>query len=135
MTSAIQLRLDTLEIPVSNPEASSHWYASVFGLKTSWSDENHCQLSAEENTALTIKFLLVKTASKERLGFRNSATGVDHSFADIEVGDLEGFHTALKDKGIKVPTLEDPKYDWAPKGFALDDPDGNRFGIFSFKKE
>ncbi|QDG78246.1 VOC family protein [Labrenzia sp. PHM005] len=135
MTSAIRLRLDTLEIPVSDLQTSRNWYQTVFGVRTSSSDENHCQMAAEENDGPGVKFLLVQTESGQSLGFKNSSTDVDHSFADMEVDDLDGFYAALKDKGIKVPDLEEPKYDWAPKGFALQDPDGNRFGIFSFRKD
>lgn len=132
MSHSFQLRLDTLEIPVSNLERSKVWYAAVFGVEPSWSDDNHCQLTGTGKQDPGIRFLLVKTGSPERLGFKNSGTGVDHSFADLEVGDIAAFHRALSASGIGVPELKDPDYDWAPRGFALLDPDGNRFGIFSF---
>lgn len=132
MDKSFSLRFETFEVPATDLNASSDWYKKVFGLERVWSDEDHVLMAPDRFPELGFRLLLARTSVPDRLGFRSSATGVDHGFADIVVDDLEGYHGALKTAGIEVPELCPPANDWAPHGFALLDPAGNRLAVFSY---
>ncbi|MCV0426591.1 MAG: VOC family protein [Roseibium sp.] len=132
MDKSFSLRFETLEVPATDLDVSSTWYQKVFGLEEAWSDDDHVLMTPDRFPELGFRLLLARTSAPTRLGFRSSATGIDHSFADIVVDDLKGYHSALKAAGIDVPELSPPSNDWAPHGFALLDPAGNRLAVFSY---
>lgn len=91
-------------------------------------DENHALMGFSSG----IDFLLVQTTEEARLSFRSSATGVLHGVVDFRTSDLEELHAHLHAAGGEVEPLGPPSHDWAPRGFAFSDPDGNRFGAFVY---
>lgn len=125
------LRIGTLEIPVANLLRAIDWYARAFGLECAWSDEAHAVLQWPQGDGPSL--LLVATDDAPRLRFKSTHTGLDHAVVDFETDDLESFHAHL---GAMVPGLGPipaPANDWAPRGFAFDDSEGNRLAVFSYR--
>lgn len=127
------LSFDTLEVPVSSLQASVDFYASAFGLKLEWSDETHALLEPADPGKLGVRLLLVQTEDTRRLAFSHSGNGLDHAVADFKVDNLAAYHAHLREAGIELPDIEPPAHDWAPWGFSFSDPDGNRYGVFSYQ--
>lgn len=127
------IRINSVEIPVKNAAASAEWYGRCLGLVTAWSDKHHALLeSAPANGADAPRVLLVETDDDARLAFRSTHRRIDHSVIDFITDDLEGMHAHLRASGAEVGDLGPPANDWAPRGFAFQDPDGNRLGVFAY---
>lgn len=125
---APDFQLATIELPVTDLARAVSWYEKVLGCALSWSDESHALLRFRPGVDL----LLVRTDDPTRLSFRSSATGVHHGVVDFRTSDLEALHASLSAAGAQVDPLGPPANDWAPRGFAFFDPDGNRFGAFAY---
>lgn len=125
---APDIQLSTIELPISDLARSVSWYQRALGCHLKWSDEDHALLGFSTG----LDFLLVRTAADDRLSFRSSVTGVRHGVVDFRTSDLEDLHAHLAGAGGDVDPLGPPSHDWAPRGFAFSDPDGNRFGAFAY---
>lgn len=122
------LKLATIELPVRDLARAVSWYQRALGCHLKWSDESHALLGASSG----VDFLLVCTSEAGQLSFRSSVTGVHHGVVDFRTSDLEALHAHLRAAGGEVEPLGPPSHDWAPRGFAFSDPDGNRFGAFAY---
>jgi catechol 2,3-dioxygenase-like lactoylglutathione lyase family enzyme len=131
------LRINTVEIPVTNLKRATEWYQTALGFLCTWSDERHALLSnAEPGTnddrVFAPRILLVETEDVTRLGFTNSWNGLHHSVIDLETSQLEHFHAHLRIHGTSVDDLQPPANAWAPRGFGFFDSEGNRLAAFTY---
>lgn len=123
-------RIATVEIPVSNLKKSVEWYTQVFGLSV-WVELNNAALLHVQgkNATSAPGIYLVETESPERLSFKNSYTGVEHSVIDFYVPDLERFHVYCCDQKLQVSEINLIQGMGKQGGFGIKDPDGNSIGI------
>ncbi|GIQ69348.1 sigma-70 family RNA polymerase sigma factor [Xylanibacillus composti] len=123
-------RIATVEIPVSNLKRSIEWYTNTFGLSV-WVELNNAALLHVQgkNATSAPGIYLVETESPERLTFKNSHTGVEHSVIDFYVPDLERFHVFCSDQKLTVSKINYIEGMGKQGGFGIKDPDGNSIGI------
>ncbi len=123
-------RIATVEIPVSNLKRSVEWYTNTFGLSV-WVELNGAALLHVQgkNATSAPGIYLVETESAERLSFKNSNTGVEHSVIDFYVPDLERFHVFCHDQKHEVSEVKFIEGMGKQGGFGIKDPDGNSIGI------
>ncbi len=135
--SAPSLQINTLEVPVANLKRAIAWYQEMLGLKYVWSDDFHALLDSGNSingpSKTGIRILLVETLDLSRLFFRNTNTDILHSVIDFQTDDLDSFYIYLKSKDANVDVLGPPANDWAPRGFAFFDSEGNRLGVYTYK--
>jgi hypothetical protein len=136
-TIAPSLHIATVEVPVADLGRALAWYQSTLGLACTWSDEHHAMLggataAGNENQSAVANILLVETSDPSRLGFCNTANGLQHSVLDFRTPDLEGLHRHLLLQGTRVDDLKLPVNGWAPRGFGFWDSEGNRLGAFTY---
>lgn len=127
MTVTSQIRLDLVEVNVSDWDASVDWYRRAFNLDVSYEDREHrwCELAFP--------------GSGPRFALRG-LDGVDHRspaaiVITLEVGNVEAAVEELRGRGvdiaerIKEATRPDgTRYRWAN----LADPDGNQLRVFEW---
>jgi len=116
-------RIATVEIPVTDIERSTTWYAKTLNLAVQHKTSNEAMLSFNAKGVAGI--YLVKTEEPTRLQFVNTATAVKHSVIDFYTYNLEGFHGYLKDNEVEVGELTIQN---GFGGFGFKDPDGNLLG-------
>lgn len=125
----MELSLDTVEIPVAELARAVDWYARALGWRAEWSDERNALLAAP--TAGGVRLLLVQTDDPRRLAFHAGGGELEHSVLDFSTGDLDGLHRHLSTLVPGLGPIPEPAYDWAPRGFAFRDSEGNRLAAFA----
>ena len=132
------LSINTIEIPVSDLKLSVKWYVTMLGMVCHWSDDHHAVMSIdtdeELHNNLAPKLLLVETNDNKQLGFICTYTNISHSVLDLHTENLFSTYTHIKTLLPSLAPIEPPANDWAPQGFNILDPDGNRIAIFSYNK-
>lgn len=117
-------RISSIEIPVSNVDASVEWYVNVLGLEVQHKDEKTAMLTF--NAVGVPGLFLCETGSSERLRFVNSNNGITHSVVDFYTDDLERCHKDFIAQGVKVGKLNVFN---GFGGFGFEDPDGNMLSV------
>jgi catechol 2,3-dioxygenase-like lactoylglutathione lyase family enzyme len=130
--SVPSVQRSTIEIPVANLKRAVAWYHKALGLNCTWSDDHHALLSGATTLGSGTQILLVETSDPGRLVFHNSWNGVHHSVVDFKTADLEALHEHLRAQSVQVDDLLPPVNEWAPRGFAFLDSEGNRLGAFTY---
>lgn len=118
-------KIATIEIPVTNLKRAIEFYREVLSLEASYVGEKDAMLAFKERSMP--KIYLVETKSNERLSFKNTHTGTNHSVIDFYTSSLEEFYHSLKERKIEVGTLNIDK-ESGFGGFGFKDPDGNLLG-------
>lgn len=116
-------RISSVEIPVTDLEASVEWYTKHLGLSVQFQGDLFAMLTF--NAVGVPGVFLCKTESGDTLQFKNTNTDVTHSIIDFYTKDLAGFHQYLNDKGIETGQLNMQD---GFGGFGFKDPDGNLLG-------
>jgi catechol 2,3-dioxygenase-like lactoylglutathione lyase family enzyme len=115
-------RISSVEIPVTNLEASVNWYTQILGVHIQHKDEKFAMLTFDSIGVPGI--FLCETQDSSRLFFKNTNNEVLHSIIDFYTSDLKGFHQYLLDQGVQVGELNlHAESDFG--GFGFRDPDGN----------
>ncbi|MFC7365453.1 MULTISPECIES: VOC family protein [Bhargavaea] len=120
------LRVGTVYIPVTDVEQSAGWYADHLGAEVSYRDEDKAIVNLADQS-----FFLVKAAEGECSNFID-IHGKERFSLTFEVNGLEALesvHEEFRVKGIHVGDIEDRGH--AGRNFVFDDPDGNRFDVWS----
>jgi len=132
-----RLKISAIEIPAANLKRAVAWYQEVLAFNCVWSDKFHALLEYGTSTADTseerIKILLVETSDSTRLLFNNSNTNMLHSVVDFQTDDIDAFHIYLQSKNTVMDIFGPPANDWAPRGFAFFDSEGNRLGTYTYR--
>ena len=140
------VRIGAVEVPVADLCRAVAWYRECLGLSCAWSDERHALLEGGTSTQpgaapagglpseAPMHILLVATEEPLRLAFRSSFSGVRHSVLDFRTDELEALHAHLRSRGADVEDLGPPANDWAPRGFAFSDSEGNRLAAFTYRR-
>ncbi|MBS4172796.1 sigma-70 family RNA polymerase sigma factor [Bacillus sp. FJAT-49736] len=119
-------RIATIEIPVSNIQASIEWYHNVLGTKVVHQSDHDAMLHLQGGNRVGVPTLyLVQTNSKERLTFENTNTKIVHSVIDFFIPDLNRYHSFLKNLGVEVTDINYLPGMENQGGFGFKDPDGN----------
>lgn len=124
-------RIAGIEIPVSNLQASVHWYTSILGLKLleefkdTWKE---AMLQFPDHPAGVPMIYLVQTDSPERLAFYNTNHGYTQSVIDFYAPDLGKFHRWLQSNGVNTNRDKVELKPGEIGGFGFFDPDGNSLG-------
>lgn len=122
--------LSNIEIPVADLKRAIDWYRQALGLACTWSDDHHATLAGGDGG---LQILLVRTDDPARLRFTSTETGLTHAVIDFRTEDLEALHAHLEQLGGEVEPLRPPPNEWAPRGFAFADSEGNQLAAFSYK--
>ncbi|RCW62570.1 VOC family protein [Saliterribacillus persicus] len=115
----------TVEIPVTNLEASIIFYTDILGVKIYFKGEKEAMLTFEEKGVPSL--YLVQTVSAETLSFKNTNNGIQHSVIDFYTADLKSFYHWLIEKNVEVGSLN-MDAESGIGGFGFKDLDGNSFG-------
>lgn len=118
-------RISSVEIPVSDLEASVEWYTRILGLQVQHKGDAFAMLTFDAVGVPGV--FLCETRDTGRLQFENTNNGVIHSMIDFYTDDLKGFHEFLVAQGVQAGELKiDTNSDFG--GFGFRDPDGNLLG-------
>lgn len=119
-------RVGTTYIPVTNVEESAVWYVSKLGAELNYQDQDKAIINLADQS-----LFLVKASAGQSANFTDSYGNVRYSltFEVDGLSALEKLHDDLNQKGIKVGEIENRGH--AGRNFVFDDPDGNRFDVWS----
>lgn len=119
-------RVGTTYIPVTNVEESAVWYVSKLGAELNYQDQDKAIINLADQS-----LFLVKASAGQSANFIDSYGNVRFSltFEVDGLSALEKLHDDLNQKGIKVGEIENRGH--AGRNFVFDDPDGNRFDVWS----
>ncbi|MCM3619928.1 VOC family protein [Sutcliffiella horikoshii] len=119
-------RVGTTYIPVTNVEESAVWYVSKLGAELNYQDQDKAIINLADQS-----LFLVKASAGQSANFTDSYGNVRFSltFEVDGLSALEKLHYDLNQKGIKVGEIENRGH--AGRNFVFDDPDGNRFDVWS----
>ncbi len=119
-------RVGTTYIPVTNVEESAVWYVSKLGAELNYQDQDKAIINLADQS-----LFLVKASAGQSANFTDSYGNVRFSltFEVDGLSALEKLHDDLNQKGIKVGEIENRGH--AGRNFVFDDPDGNRFDVWS----
>lgn len=119
-------RVGTIYLPVTDVEKSSNWYVRKIGAELSYQDEDKAILNLAE-----ISVFLVRAVGNQTSNFLD-IHGNERFSLTFEVDGLtalEQAHHALKEREIKVGEIENRGH--AGRNFVFEDPDGNKFDVWS----
>lgn len=118
-------RIETVYLPVTNPQHSSEWYEAYLGLNLFQpAGENQAQLTCASGQSI----FLIRTPERVNLTY-HEVTGEAQCILTLEVEDFEALYHHMMDKGIKVSAIEDNGA--CGLNFFVFDPDGNKLDIWS----
>jgi Glyoxalase/Bleomycin resistance protein/Dioxygenase superfamily len=124
-TKQIVKSIESIYIPVTNPEVSANWYQKYLSLELIRPvSENQGQLKVSENQTL----FLIKTKEKTTLNFFEIG-GDEMPVMTLEVNDLENLFKKFKNGNEKIDDIEDN--DGCGLSFHAFDPDGNKLHIWA----
>jgi len=119
------VRLTHVRILVEDFSASYHFYRDALGLPTPWDDNGsyvEFDVGAEVRLAL---FLRAEMGGDVHL--RDPGDG---PVLVLDVGDVDSFHTALKERNVELVDEPHDRPEWGLRIMHLRDPDGNLIELF-----
>ncbi|MBM7572899.1 VOC family protein [Aquibacillus albus] len=110
-------------IPVSDLETSTNWYCEMLGFEVFIDDTPKANSLKIWDGVVT--FCLVKSYDFNQPEFPKNDYNVDH-YMNFHTGNIQALHQKLLEKGANVGDIHEF---YGMKGFALYDPDNNRFSV------
>ncbi len=110
-------------VPVSDLKRSVEWYTNVLGFVITHNDEPNATVMMMNDHKIV--FCLVRAFEIKPRPFPKNDYLVEQYF-NFHTHDVEGTHLMLREKGADVGEIEN--FD-GMRGFALHDPDGNKYGV------
>lgn len=127
MSEVLVKRIETIYLPVSNPNKSAEWYVKHLGLKLLAPVEQHstqAQLGLASNQSL----FLIQTKDKTNANFIE-VNGNEQCVLTFEVSNFEHLYKELKESGVNVTAIEDNAD--CGMNFYVYDLDRNKLDIWS----
>jgi lactoylglutathione lyase len=111
-------------VPVSDLNRSTEWYTDVLGFEITHRDEPDASVLMMNDHKII--FCLVKSQDIVQRPFPKNDYQVENYF-NFHTDDVDATYRMLKDKGADIGEIV--TFDGGIRGFSLDDPDGNRYGV------
>lgn len=123
MSQSLLRGVEGLFIPVSDPQASAHWYASKLGCEPLFDEAEAAVLRLGNGSGTVV--CLVKTSMALPVDFPENGFGVG-KFVNFAVDDLDAVHALLVDRGVEVGPIG---AEGSTRFFTFRDPDGTPLGV------